>query len=60
MMKDEECKCVVCKQTFTPYTGFTTADGPVCSAVCASYLINRDNSGKLDESDDLNEVQLIL
>lgn len=59
-MKDEQCKCVVCKQKFTPFTGFQTVEGPVCSAICAQYLIDRNNNGKLDESDDLNEVQMIL
>lgn len=59
-MAEEKCKCVVCKREFEPGTGFVTVDGPICSAVCASYAIQEKQSGRLNESDDLNEVQLLL
>lgn len=62
MMKETEhnCKCVVCKTPMdSRNTSLSCKEGPVCSAVCVAYLKEREKKG-LHESDDLNEVQLLM
>lgn len=54
-------QCVVCKQKLDEnVTRFQTESGEVCSAICAEYLIEQKQRGNLDESESLNEVQLML
>lgn len=56
---EKECKCVVCKRPVDPVLGLQTESGVVCSSVCQQYLNERNERG-INESDDLNEVQMIL
>jgi len=54
-------QCVVCKQKLDEnVTRFQTESGEVCSSICAEYLIEQKQRGNLDESESLNEVQLML
>lgn len=54
-------QCSVCKQKLDENgTYFQTEQGTVCSHVCFDFVLEQKQSGKLDESDSLNEVQLLL
>ena len=58
-MSTENEKCVVCKCP-VPSTGFVTESGRVCSTICADYIAEKTKNGEINESDDLNEVQMLL
>lgn len=59
MSEQEKRLCVVCKQPVEANIGFVTEHGPICSTVCLDYIAEQAKKGNLNESNDLNEVQLL-